>query len=109
MSKRLAFLAPLVALSGCAAYYSAPVVPPNGWIYSGISAPIDTDANNTSPGSKKGTAMTNSICGLIAWGDCSAATAARWLSFLAARPRLSRSGKVASCPSPPATCSRASR
>lgn len=76
MSKRLAFLAPLVALGGCAAWYTAPVVPPGGLIYSKISAPIDTDANTTAPGSKKGTAMSQSICGLVAWGDCSGATAA---------------------------------
>jgi hypothetical protein len=76
MTKRLAFLAPLVALAGCASFYSAPVVPPGGWIYSKISAPIDVDANTTAPGSKKGTAHTESILGLVAWGDCSGATAA---------------------------------
>jgi hypothetical protein len=76
MSKRLAWLAPLVLMAGCAGVYSAPVVPPGGSIYSNIGAPMDTDANATTPGTKTGMASSESLLGMVAWGDCSAATAA---------------------------------
>ena len=76
MSKRLAWLAPIALLGGCAGMYSAPVVPPGGWIYSNISAPIDTDANATAPGAKSGSASTESLLGLFAWGDASTTAAA---------------------------------
>ena len=76
MSKRFAFLLPLAALGGCAGFYSAPVVPPGGWVYSKISAPIDTDANATMPGAKTGSVSSESYLGLVAMGDCSATTAA---------------------------------
>jgi len=74
------FLALLVCvsallLSGCAAYYVAPVQPPAGWIYADIKAPIDTDANQTNVSSKNGLSSSMSILGLIALGDASVRSA----------------------------------
>lgn len=73
----LAASAPLAVLTGCAGYYSAPVVPPGGWAYSNISAPIGTDPDTNPVGSKVGTATSTSILGLVAMGDCSVNAAAQ--------------------------------
>lgn len=61
--------------SGCAIV--APVVPPQGGLYSQTKAPISTDFVNTSVGSKQGQASASSILGLIATGDCSIQAAAQ--------------------------------
>ena len=63
----------VLLVSGCA--YVAPVVPPLGWIYSDISAPIDTDANQTTVAPKVGESESMSILGLVALGDASIRTA----------------------------------
>jgi len=55
--------------AGCAVV--APVVPPQGMIYSSTRAPISTDFVNTPVGSKHGEASAQSVLGLIATGDCS--------------------------------------
>jgi hypothetical protein len=67
----------MVALaSGCAGFYRAPVVPPEGFFYSNYKAPITTEFNNTQATGKKGTGETKCILGLFAWGDASMRTAA---------------------------------
>ncbi|MFO0982547.1 MAG: TRL-like family protein [Planctomycetota bacterium] len=53
------------------------MVPPQGIVYSGISAPLDTDLNQTDLGNKRGASSSTAILGLVAWGDASASTAAR--------------------------------
>ncbi len=63
----------LLLMSGC---YVAPVMPPQGWIYADIQAPIDTDANATPVSPKSGEAQSMSILGLVALGDASVHTAA---------------------------------
>ena len=65
----------LVGAVGCG-LYSAPVVPPTGWAYSKIKAPLDADYGNTSLGSKTGVAEMQNILGLISTGDCSIQAAA---------------------------------
>jgi hypothetical protein len=60
-------------LTGC---YSAPVIPPVGYIYSDYKAPLDADYDKTEVGMKSGSAESISILGLFATGDCSAKTAA---------------------------------
>ena len=65
----------LLLFCGCA--YFAPVIPPQGGIFSAITAPMDTDAENTNMGSKTGEASVHSILGLIAFGDCGVYSAAR--------------------------------
>lgn len=64
------------ALSGCAGVF-APVVPPTGMLFTQISAPIDTDMEETTLGSKQGKASTACVLGLVAFGDGSVYTAAR--------------------------------
>jgi hypothetical protein len=70
----LAILGLGVLSTGCT-YYVAPVMPPPGWIYSDIKAPIDTDAQTNAIGPRMGSASTTSILGLLSWGDASVATA----------------------------------
>jgi hypothetical protein len=55
----------------------APVIPPQGSIYSDLSAPLDTDLDQADMGSKKGEASSKSILGLISWGDASTSAAAK--------------------------------
>ncbi|MBU4257955.1 MAG: TRL-like family protein [Proteobacteria bacterium] len=64
----------IVFLAGC---MIAPVVPPIGVIYNNTRAPLDVDFEKSEYGPKTGTAYTNCILGLIAWGDASAEAAAR--------------------------------
>ena len=61
--------------AGCALV--APVVPPQGMIYSQTKAPISTDFVNSAVGSKHGQASAFSILGLIAGGDCGIQAAAQ--------------------------------
>jgi len=65
--------AAVVGLSGC---YTAPVMPPIGWVYTGIEAPLDIDQDNSKVSAKSGEASSMSILGLVAVGDCSIETAA---------------------------------
>ena len=67
----------LVVFTGCAIGYFAPVIPPTGGLVSIISAPLDTDAENTKLGSKEGESSCHNILGLVAFGDCSVYSAAR--------------------------------
>ncbi len=67
----------VLSLSGCAAFYVAPVQPPPGFIYADIKAPIDTDAQKTNVSSKSGESSSMSILGLIALGDASVDAASK--------------------------------
>ncbi|MDX2176530.1 MAG: TRL-like family protein [Candidatus Sumerlaeia bacterium] len=66
-------VAALAILSGC---YRAPVMPPLGYIFSDVSAQIDTDAEQTPVTTGSGEAESASVLGLVAWGDASTTTAA---------------------------------
>ena len=55
----------------------APVVPPQGLLFSQTKAPISTDFVNAQAGTKQGQASAQCILGLIATGDCSIQAAAR--------------------------------
>jgi len=61
-----------VSLCGCV---SAPFLPPAGLV-SQTKAPLSTDGN-WKVGMRSGTASTQSVLGLYAWGDCSVTAAAR--------------------------------
>ena len=65
--------AALVALSGC---MKAPVMPPWGMIYNSYMAPLSYEGKGLPVGNKSGTASTESILGMVAWGDGSLKTAA---------------------------------
>ncbi len=67
----------VVLLYGCAALYIAPVVPPQGGMFSFISAPLDTNVSDTEIGSKTGSSSAHSLLGMIAFGDCSIDAASR--------------------------------
>ena len=62
--------------AGAAGCYTAPVMPPSGWVYSQVRAPLDTDLARTSLG-KSGEASTTCILGMVATGDCSVQAAAK--------------------------------
>ena len=64
----------LVPLVGC---YCAPVKPPVGAAYSSFTAPLDHDYDNTNPGTKTGSAYSESVLGLVSWGDASTKAAAQ--------------------------------
>jgi hypothetical protein len=63
-------------LSGCA-FVQAPVVPPTGWAYTNIEAPLDPDFSSTDLGTKTGMSESCCVLGLFAWGDASAQAAAQ--------------------------------
>ena len=65
----------VLCVTGCSIV--APVVPPQGLLYSQTKAPISTDFANTPVGSKQGQASASCVLGLIATGDCSIQTAAQ--------------------------------
>lgn len=76
LSVGLLVIVALVGLVGCAPF-RAPVVPPQGLVFSNTSAPLSTEFNQSTPASsRQGTASANSVLGLVAWGDASANTAA---------------------------------
>lgn len=62
--------------TGCAGFMTAPVVPPVAFVYTGIKAPLDVDADNTAITGKRGTASTINVLGLVAMGDASVKAAA---------------------------------
>lgn len=72
--KSLGVVALLVIFSGC---YMAPVMPPQGIIFTDIEAPLDADAEATPVGMKQGRAASYSILWLFAFGDASTAAAAQ--------------------------------
>lgn len=66
----------VLLLTGCAAY-STPVVPPNGWVFTDISAPLGTEHDrNAAIPPAQGKASTQSVLGMFAWGDASMHSAA---------------------------------
>ncbi|MEK7269789.1 MAG: TRL-like family protein [Planctomycetota bacterium] len=76
-------IAALCALAGCLAfagchgiYYNAPVVPPQGLIFSNTAAPVDTNAQGMPVAKKTGYASTHCVLGLFAFGDASIQRAA---------------------------------
>lgn len=71
----LSLLSTLMLSTGCA--YWAPVMPPQGLLFTSIKAPLDTDADSNPVGTKVGSASTTNILGLIAFGDASITSAAR--------------------------------
>ncbi|MCX7048280.1 MAG: TRL-like family protein [Candidatus Sumerlaeota bacterium] len=77
MAKKIAIalIACMSALTfiGC---LRAPVMPPVGLIYNEYMAPLSYEGKGLPLGSKSGTASTESILGLVAWGDASLKTAA---------------------------------
>lgn len=75
--KHLALLAVLaLACAGLTGCLRAPVIPPQGWIYSEFKAPLDIDYNKTPVTGKMGSAESISILGCVALGDASAKEAA---------------------------------
>ncbi len=56
-------------------FFTAPVIPPTGLVYSGFSAPMSLDLE-ADMGSRMGEAKSMSILGLVAVGDCSVKAAA---------------------------------
>ena len=62
-----------VGVVGC---YSTPIMPPTGWVYSEFKAPLDPNLEKTTLG-KPGVALTTSILGMVALGDCSIEAAAK--------------------------------
>lgn len=66
-------LAVLVLLgSGC---YSAPIMPPNGLLYTNIDAPVSPAVAGRPIGNRRGEAVSKGVLGLFAWGDASVAAA----------------------------------
>lgn len=63
----------VVAAVGC---YTAPVIPPMGVIYADYKAPLTTEPQGQAVVPKKGEASSQSVLGLVAWGDCSLQAAA---------------------------------
>jgi hypothetical protein len=70
-------LAILFASSGCAGFFSAPVVPPLAFVYTNVQAPLDADHDETQLGTKRGVASTQNVLGIVSWGDASTSTAAQ--------------------------------
>jgi hypothetical protein len=66
----------LTGLTGCTGFV-APVVPPTGFLYTSVEAPIDIDSDETQLGSKQGRSTSSTILGLVAWGDASTRAAAQ--------------------------------
>lgn len=69
-------LVSLLFLSGCG-FYMAPVMPPQGLLFTSTSAPLDTNVERTEIGDKTGESTAISILTLFAFGDCSVESAAR--------------------------------
>jgi len=67
----------VVLCAGCAGLAQAPFSPPPGLMFSQTKAPLDVDYDNTTLGTKQGTAVATSILGLFSFGDCSIQAAAR--------------------------------
>ena len=74
MKKIFAALLLTVGLSAC---ITAPFQPPVATLYSNVKAPLQTEYNNTTLGSKIGESSAYSILGMFAFGDTSIGTAAK--------------------------------
>lgn len=70
----LALAAGLLTTIGCAVV--APVVPPPALIQN-YQAPLDIDHDQSQLGSKRGTASTQNVLGVVSWGDGSTRAAAQ--------------------------------
>ncbi|MEQ8767780.1 MAG: TRL-like family protein [Planctomycetota bacterium] len=75
--RRLALLLIVPWLTACNLTFEAPVIPPTGFAYSSIRAPLDTDLDETELGDKVGRATTRVVLGLVSWGDASIEAAAK--------------------------------
>jgi hypothetical protein len=64
----------VVLVSGCV---SAPFVPPMGWAFSNVTAPLDVDYSKTAVPAKQGTSSAICVLGIVAAGDASTQAAAR--------------------------------
>lgn len=62
--------------TGCVSYF-APVMPPQGGLFTSISAPLDTDVDSTPASYSMGKSSAVCILGLFAFGDASVTSAAR--------------------------------
>ncbi len=71
-----ALLLCLVVMPGCAGIWFAPVMPPQGGMFTAISGPMDTDVDQTTIGSRSGSASTICVLGMFAFGDASISAAA---------------------------------
>lgn len=68
------FAATMLSMTGCV---RAPFVPPQGYAFSQMKAPLDIDFNNTNlSGMNRGTAEVMNVLGLFTFGDASAKAAA---------------------------------
>lgn len=76
LKKAAALAATLVVAAGLSGCIVAPVVPPQGLLFTSFDAPIDTDMEQTTVGSKNGESSSMAILGLVAVGDASVTTAA---------------------------------
>ena len=65
-----------LALSGCS-FIVSPVVPPIGTAVNVTTFPVDIEYGPNDIGPTVGKSKTQSILGLVAWGDCSVETAAK--------------------------------
>ena len=73
MAAMLCFIC--TALSGCT--YFAPVMPPTGFLFSCVSAPIDTDADSTPVSTKVGESSAVTVLWLFSFGNAGLDSAAR--------------------------------
>ena len=63
-----------VVMTGCSGFYAAPVIPPQGMLYTDVAAPINTEGGEVPD--RNGEAYCQSVLGLFAWGDASVKAAA---------------------------------
>ncbi len=77
IARGLALAGLLSITTGCAGIYLAPVMPPPGFLYAEVGAPIDTDMNPSKRGKRVGRTYTESFAGLFARGDASVHAAAK--------------------------------
>ncbi len=66
----------LLLPAACQIGLRAPVVPPTGFAFTQMSAPLDTDFDGTRLGDRVGRSSTSVILGLVSWGDASIQAAA---------------------------------
>ena len=65
-----------LGFTGCAGIV-APVIPPTAMVLTNVKAPLSTEFNNTSLGTKTGSSESMAVLWLVAFGDCSIETAAK--------------------------------
>ena len=78
MSVRALAACAALALSATGCFYQAPVIPPQGLLFTSVAAPLDIDADKTPVCSKMGEASSSAFFfNFFAFGDCSLDSAAR--------------------------------